>query len=185
MTIQAAEKSQTYIYYPLSSVLIYNGVTVAHFLLAGYGLTLGYGQGVIGIVIALVYVAFALGQMYILMPTRVCPNCSYFRLKEGRCISALNLLARRIAKPGNPQHFARRAEGLLCHNNLYMAALILPVPLLGVGLFLNFSLPLLLIVVVVVGLLLYRFFVIFPKIACVHCVAKHKCPNAATMGLHE
>jgi hypothetical protein len=35
----------------------------------------------------------------------------------------------------------------------------------------------------VVGLLLYRFFVIFPKIACVHCSVKNICPNAEAMGL--
>jgi hypothetical protein len=176
---------KSYIYYPLSSILTYNGVTVAHFLLASYGLYLGYGQGMIGTVIALVYGVFAFGQMYVIMPLRVCPNCSYFRLKDGRCVSALNLLSRRIAKPGNPQHFARRAKGILCHNNLYMAALILPVPLLVIGLILDFSLALLLIAAAVTGLLLVRFFVLFPKVACGHCAARQKCPNAAMMGLSE
>lgn len=185
MASQAIEKKQTYIYYPLSSVLTYNGVTVAHFLLASYGLYLGYGQGVIGTLIALVYGLFAFGQMYVIMPLQVCPNCAYFRLKDGRCISALNLLARLIAKPGNPQHFTRRAEGLLCHNNLYTGVLILPVPLLAIGLILNFSLTLLVIAAVVTGLLLIRFFVLFPKVACAHCVAKQKCPNAARMGLDK
>ncbi len=170
-------------------MLAYNSVTLAHFLLAGVGLYLGYGEGgispVIGALLAVIYLLFAFGQMYVLMPLRVCPNCQYFRLKDGRCISALNLLARRIAKPGNPKHFARRAEGLLCHNNLYMAALILPVPFLVLGLILNFSLALLVITVAVVILLLVRFFWLFPKIACVHCVARQKCPNAITMGLNE
>jgi hypothetical protein len=185
MATQAAEKPQTYVYYPLSSVLNYNGVTVAHFLLAGYGLVLGFGGGVVGSVIALVYVLFAFTQMYVVMPLQVCPNCPYFRLKDSRCISALNLLARRIAKPGNPRDFPKRAEGLLCHNNLYMTALILPIPLLIVGLILNFSATLLVIAAAVVGLLLYRFFVLIPKIACPHCVAKYKCPNAKMMGIND
>jgi hypothetical protein len=51
------------------------------------------------------------------------------------------------------------------------------------ALILNFSLVLLTILLAVVGLLLYRFFVIFPKIACVHCSAKNLCPNAQAMGL--
>jgi hypothetical protein len=53
------------------------------------------------------------------------------------------------------------------------------------ALFLNFSLILLLIFLGVVGLLLFRFFMIFPKIACLHCSAKHRCPQAAAMGVRE
>jgi hypothetical protein len=32
-------------------------------------------------------------------------------------------------------------------------------------------------------LLVFRIFVIFPQIACVHCRAKNICPNAQSMGL--
>jgi hypothetical protein len=51
------------------------------------------------------------------------------------------------------------------------------------ALFLNFSITLLLIFLGVVGLLLFRFFIIFPRIACLHCSAKHRCPQAAAMGV--
>jgi hypothetical protein len=37
----------------------------------------------------------------------------------------------------------------------------------------------------VLALLLFRFFVIFPKVACVHCYAKNRCPNAIKMGMAE
>jgi hypothetical protein len=34
-------------------------------------------------------------------------------------------------------------------------------------------------------LLLFRFFIIFPKIACIHCYAKYICPQAGQMGVRE
>jgi len=74
---------------------------------------------------------------------RVCPNCAYYRLDGARCISALNLLSRRIAGPGRPVDFASVPGGRSCHNNLYLAALIAPIPLMIVGLVLNFSATLL------------------------------------------
>ena len=39
--------------------------------------------------------------------------------------------------------------------------------------------------IVLVGLLLFRFFVIFPKLACLHCAAKFKCPQAGQMGVRN
>jgi len=53
------------------------------------------------------------------------------------------------------------------------------------ALLLNFSFSLLAIFLAVVGLLLFRFFVIFSKIACIHCYAKHKCPQAEAMGVRN
>ena len=47
----------------------------------------------------------------------------------------------------------------------------------------NFSFPLLLIWLAVLGLMLFRFFVIFKRLACPHCAAKKKCPNAIAMGI--
>jgi hypothetical protein len=180
-----SEKPQQYIYYPLSSVLLYNGVTLAHFSLASLGLWLGYREWWIGSALALLYLVFAFGQMYVLMPLKVCPNCPYYRLKDSRCISALNLLSRLIARKGKIENFSKRAEGPFCHNNLYMAALIAPIPLMLPGLVINFSLALLVILIVVVSLLLFRFLVLFSKVACVHCYARQKCPNAAMMGLND
>jgi hypothetical protein len=119
------------------------------------------------------------------MPLRVCPNCAYYRLENGRCITAFNLLSRRIAAPGRPVDFRKRAKGPICHNNLYLAALLAPLPLMIVGLALNFSVTLVVILLVVAALLAFRFFVVFPKFACVHCYAKHKCPNAEQMKLNK
>jgi hypothetical protein len=47
---------------------------------------------------------------------------------------------------------------------------------------LNFSFSILLVLLILVGLLLFRFFVIFPKVACVHCRAQNICPQAQSMG---
>ena len=53
------------------------------------------------------------------------------------------------------------------------------------ALILDFSFLVLAILLVVVGLLLFRFFVIFPKIACLHCIAKYRCPQAEAMGVRN
>lgn len=121
--------------------------------------------------------------MYVLMPLMVCPNCVYYRLKDSLCISGLNLLSKKIAPQGDIKDFADRGEGLFCHNNLYMAAKILPIVAMIPALILNFSFSLLVVFLAVVGLFLFRIFVVFPKIACVHCRAKNICPNAEAMGL--
>jgi hypothetical protein len=179
-----ATQAKLYVRYPLPHVVLYDGVTALHFLLGGLGLWLGYG-GSWKYVLPLLYLAFAFGQMVVIMPLRVCPNCSYYRLEGGRCVSALNLLSRRIAAPGKPTRFRKRAQGVLCHNNLYLTALAAPIPLILLGLILNFSTALVAILAGVTGLLIVRFLVLFPRIACVHCVARERCPNAETMGLNR
>lgn len=117
------------------------------------------------------------------MPLKVCPNCIYYKLDNSLCISALNVVSRKVAKEGNVKAFPGRAKGLFCPNNLYMASLVIPIIVIIPALVLNFSFLVLAILLVVVGLLLFRFFVIFPKIACVHCRAQNVCPQAQSMGL--
>jgi hypothetical protein len=179
-----AAKPARYTQYPLFGVVLYMALTLIHFVLGGLGIFLGY-KGSLGYLLSAIYLVFAFGQMLIVMPLTVCPSCVYYRLENGRCISALNLLSRRIAAPGKPVDFRKRARGLLCHNNLYLAALIAPIPLMILGLLLNFSVTLVAILLIVIALLLFRFFVLFPKVACGPCLARQKCPNAAQMGLHR
>jgi hypothetical protein len=186
MTTEKRTKAKLYRRYPLSSVLIYNLATVLHFLLGGIGIILGYSfSSWAGIGVGLLYLAFAFGEMYLLMPLTVCPNCVYYRMDDSRCISGLNLVSKRIASEGDPRHFARRAQGLLCNNNLYTVALIAPILAIIPALVLNFTWLLLAILLAVVGLLLFRIFVIFPRIACLHCSAKHTCPQAEAMGVRD
>jgi hypothetical protein len=179
-----AAKPALYTQYPLFSVILYIGLTLIHFVLGGLGIFLGYNDS-LAYLLSAIYLVFAFGQMLVVMPLTVCPSCVYYRLENGRCIGALNLLSRRIAAPGRPVDFRRRAKGWLCHNNLYLTALVAPIPLMILGLLLNFSVTLVAILLVVIALLLFRFFVMFPKIACGHCMAKQKCPNAAQMGLNK
>ncbi len=179
-------KAKLYIRYPLSSVLIYNSSTILHFLLGGFGIILGYrfSPG-IGYTFGILYLVFSFIEMYIMMPLTVCPNCVYYRAKDARCVSGLNLLSNKIAKEGNLKEFPNRAKGLFCPNNLYMASLIVPILAIIPALIVNFSVGLLLIFLTVVGLLLFRFFILFPKIGCVHCSAKYKCPQAGAMGVRN
>jgi hypothetical protein len=78
-------------------------------------------------------------QMYVIMPLTVCPNCVYYRMNDARCISGLNVISKRIAKEGDPKDLPKRGEGLFCHNNLYMAALVVPIIAMIPALILNFS----------------------------------------------
>jgi hypothetical protein len=175
-------KPELYKVYPSSGNLIYNGTTIFHFALGGLGIILGYGQTNLAFVAAIAYMAFAFGQMYIIMPLIVCPNCVYYRLEGGVCVSGLNLLSRRIAKEGSPDNFEKRAGGL-SHNKMYMGSLIFPIVAIAPALVLDFSIAVLVIWLTVLGLMLFRVFVVFKKVACVHCMAKHICPNAKAMGI--
>ena len=176
-----SKKIELYTKYPISSVLIYNGTTVAHYLLGGAGIILGYASWV-GFLLGSLYLAFSFVEMYVHMPLKVCPNCVYYNLPNSLCISGLNLLSRRVAREGSVKAFSNRAKGPFCPNNLYIASLAFPILGIIPALILNFSLLVLVILLVLVGLLLFRFFVIFPKIACVHCRAQNVCPQAQSMG---
>jgi hypothetical protein len=179
------KKAKLYKRYPKSSLLIYNGTTISHFLLGGMGIILGYNYSPFSLLFGIIYMAFAFCEMYILMPLKVCPNCMYYGLKDSLCVSGMNVVSRKIAKKGNPKDFPNRAKGLFCPNNLYMASLIFPIIALIPALIINFSFILLLIFIAVIGLLLFRFFIIFMKISCIHCLAKYKCPQAGQMGVRE
>jgi hypothetical protein len=174
--------NQTYARYPISRVLLYNGVTVLHFGLGGAGLILGYG-GWAGLLVGVLYMIFAFGGMYVLMPLSVCPNCVYYRMEGGRCISALNLFSRRVAKPGRLEDFPKRAKGIFCSNNLYLAAMAIPIAAIIPALVIDFSFMLLGILLGVVALLLFRFFFLFTRVVCRHCAARKECPQAISMGL--
>lgn len=176
-------KPEIYSRYPLSSIALYEGITIAHFVLGGLGIMRGYGFSWLGYLFGALYLAFAFVQMYVIMPRRVCPNCVYYGMKNAVCVSGLNLLSRRVARKGKLKDFSSRGRGPFCHNNLYMAALIMPVAAIVPALVLNFSPGLLAILIVLVALLLVRIFVVFKKVACVHCAAKKECPNAKAMGL--
>lgn len=171
-----------YTRYPLSSVVTYNGVTVLHFLLGGTGLILGYASWT-GYLLGSIYLIFAFTEMYILMPLKVCPNCPYYKLDNSLCISGLNVTSKRFAKEGNVKDFSNRTKGAFCPNNLYLASFIIPIVALIPAVIISFSYVLLGILLAMVGLLVFRFFVLFPKVACGHCRAKNICPNAKAMGL--
>jgi hypothetical protein len=178
------DKAKLYTKYPLSSTLIYNGTTVIHYLLGGIGIVLVYGRWW-GYLIGLLYLAFSFAEMYLHMPMKVCPNCVYYRLQDSRCISGLNILSRRVAGKGDVHRFPDRSRGVFCPNNLYMASLVLPIIVMIPGLVLNFAASTLTILLVITGLLLFRFFVVFPRIACLHCRSKNVCPQAGSMGVRD
>ena len=170
-------------HYPLSELLIYNGVTLVHFTLGAAGIIIGYDYAALAWIFGIGYLAFALYEMYVVMPLKVCPSCVYYRMDDSLCFSGMNVVSKRIASERTADDFPLRAEGLLCHNNMYMGSLFAPLIAILPALFINFSLLIMAIFLTVLVLLLFRFFVIFPKVACVHCYAKNRCPNAQKMGL--
>ena len=182
MSVPVRKNTRLYTRYPLASLLLYNGVTIVHYVLGGVGIILGYDSW-FGTILGAVYLIFAIVQMYVVMPIEVCPNCVYFRLENSLCISGINLIAQRIARNGDPKNFTNRAKGTLCPNNLYIAALVFPIIAMIPALFINFSFVVLAVFVAVIGLLLFRFFYLFTNVACVHCRAKFTCPNAKSMGM--
>jgi hypothetical protein len=175
------KKPDLYTSYPLSSVLIYNGTTVMHYILGGIGIILSNGSW-IGYTLGSLYLAFSFIEMYVHMPLKVCCNCVYFKLDNSRCISGLSIVSRKIAREGSVKDFPSRARGSLCPNNLYIASLAIPIIAIIPTLVLNFSLPVLVILLIIVGLLSFRFLVIFTRIACVHCRAQNICLQAQSMG---
>ena len=176
----SSSSTKAYTRYPLLNIITYNGTTVLHFLLGGIGIILGYNS-LIGYILGSLYLAFSFAEMYVHMPLKVCPNCVYYKLDNSVCISGLNLVSKKISKEGNVKDFPNRAKGLFCSNNLYIASLVIPIITMIPALILNFSFVVLSILLVVVGLLVFRFFLIFPRIACVHCRAKNICPQAQSM----
>jgi hypothetical protein len=105
--------------------------------------------------------------------------------RHSLCISGLNIVSRRFTPPGKIARFGRRAKGLFCPNNLYMASLGLPAVAVMPALFLSFSFLLLGLFLGILGLFAFRFFVLFKKVACVHCRGRNVCPNARSMGLAD
>jgi hypothetical protein len=178
-------KAKLYTRYPLSSLFIYNGTTILHYLLGGAGIIVGYGFSSISVIFGYIYFAFSFLEMYVVFPLAVCPNCVYYRLESSLCISGLNVVAKLLAKEGKPDDFPKRSKGLLSSNNLYMATLLIPIIAIVPALILNFSVLLLAILLAILALLLFRIFVIFPKIGCLHCRAKFKCPQAEAMGVRN
>jgi hypothetical protein len=183
MTKPAKSTAKLYTRYPLSSVLLYNGVTVLHFILGGVGIILGYHSW-LGYLLGFAYMAFAFAEMYLIMPVEVCPNCVYYRLEGSLCISGMNVVSRKLVRTsGDPKHFPDRAKGTFCPNNLYIASLVAPIVLIIPALLIKFSWLALILMLVLIGLLAFRFFYVFTRVACVHCRAKTICPNAKSMGL--
>jgi hypothetical protein len=81
-------KDILYARYPFKSIFAYNALTVVHFLLGAAILILGYGYW-IGYLLGFVYMLFAFGEMYLLMPLIVCPNCVYYKMENSLCISGM------------------------------------------------------------------------------------------------
>jgi hypothetical protein len=182
--VMAGKRVELYTTYPWSSILIYNGITVLHFTLGGAGIMFGYNS-LFGYVLGAVYLVFAFGEMYVLMPLTVCPNCVYYKLENSLCISGLNVVSRKLAGVGDVKKFEKRAKGPFCSNNLYIASMVIPIIVIIPALVINFSFIVLVLLLVIVALLAFRFFVIFSKIACLHCRAKNICPQAQSMKLDE
>lgn len=175
---------QRYTRYPLKNIVTYNGTTILHYTLGGVGIIIGYNSW-IGIVTGVIYLLFSFSEMYIHMPLKVCPNCVYYTLNNSLCISGLNIVSRKVSKAGNTKDLSNRAQGFLCPNNLYIASLVFPIIAIIPALIINFSFLLLALFLIIIGLLVFRFFVIFPKIACIHCRAQKICPQAQQMGFNK
>lgn len=176
--------SDVYRSYPAASVALYHGATLLHFGLGAAGIALAYDRWpTVGWVLATIYLLVALGQMYVMMPLAVCPSCVYRTMSGARCVAAMNIVSAHLRRIRPTGDFARRAKGVVCHNNLYLGSLIAPIPLILVGLAVDYSTAALVLAATVAGLLAFRYVVVFRRTACPHCAAKGRCPNAKAMGI--
>ena len=180
----SSEKPKDILYakYPLYRVILYKGTTITHFILGGLGIMVGYNS-LAGYLIGIVYLLFSFTQMYVLMPLTVCPSCIYHKMDDSLCISALNIISKKLVQERELKEFPERARGLFCHNNLYLLALVFPIVVIIPAVVLRFSFTLVVILIIMVFLLIFRFFFIFTRIACNHCASKYGCPNAKSMGI--
>lgn len=105
-TMASKDSVKLYGRYPLSSIIIYNGATVIHYVLGGIGIILGYGTW-IGYLLGSMYLVFSFIDMYVLMPLKVCPDCVYYELGGSVCISGMNVVSRRIAGEGRHKRFPK------------------------------------------------------------------------------
>jgi len=167
----------------LASVLFYNGLTLAHYLTGAGVLLAAYRERpFLAWPLALAYLVFAVVQFYVLMPLCVCPGCVYRSISGSRCVAGLNALSARLRpSAGAVAEFEERSQGVLCHNTLYVAALVAP-PLLAIpGLVLAFSWLTASLAGVVLLLIAVRVEVVFRHLGCPHCLARRWCPNARAM----
>jgi ribosomal protein L34E len=104
------QKAEIYGRYPISSVIIYNGSTVVHFLAGGFILLfLAKMIGSVGIAVSVLYVVLAFLEMYVIMPLKVCTNCVYFRTPDSRIST---LFERRQAKKNGFGHEDKRIASI-------------------------------------------------------------------------
>ncbi|MGE5235246.1 MAG: hypothetical protein ACM3O7_02715 [Acidobacteriota bacterium] len=171
--------------YPLTSVALYDGATVVHFLLGASGMVIGYASApLLAWGCGLLYLAFAFGEVFVLTPLAVCPSCVYTHIEGARCISGFNGLAHRLLGSRRRAAPHPRSQGLLCCNNLYLGAFLLPLVALVPALVVNPSIPLGIVYLSLLVLLVLRFTVIFPKVACRSCRARAHCSRAGAVGVH-
>jgi hypothetical protein len=180
---KSTDKIMSFKRYPLSHVFIYNGIMAIHVLLGTMGIIYGYDFTWAGKLIGYSYLAFAFIQWVVVMPLTVCPACDYFRNRESRCISGFNIISKRIWNRPEKKDLSRRNKGFFCHNHLVVMSLVIPIVIMIHALIFNFSLFLLFLLIIVIGLMLFRILVILPRLACIHCLAKKKCPNADLIGI--
>jgi hypothetical protein len=129
--------------------------------------------------VALAYFAFAVVQLYVLMPLIVCPSCVYRTIEDGRCASGLNLLSARFCPPSTPPvGFEGHVHGALCQSSLCLWSWVSPMPLVIPGLLISFSWIGLALIVCFAVLTTLRLTAVVRRAVCPHCLARRWCPVA-------
>lgn len=172
--------------YPAGTIVLANATAVTHSLLGAAAIMVAYSAVVAppaAAALAAAYLVFALGQMYVLMPARVCRHCVYTLTEGARCTCGLNLFARRFLPPGDPDRFADRGMGALSSDRLFLVAYVVPILAVAPVLFVGFSWTVLALTVALVAFIPFRVAVLFRRFACAHCLQKERCPTARSVGV--
>lgn len=120
------------------------------------------------------YLAIALGMVYVVLRKLVCTNCYYY---DKLCAIGWGKLAARFFKPGKIENFSTCA-GIKIAPATYGALTLIPVVLLVISLFQQFTWTKIL---VLVFLLLISFYsgTISRKKSCARCKMRLVCPGSA------
>ena len=120
------------------------------------------------------YLAFALGMVYVVLRKLVCTNCYYY---DKWCAIGWGKLAARLFKQGKIEHFSTCA-GIKIAPATYGALTLIPLVLLIISLVQQFSLPK---IAVLILLLLISFYsgTVSRKKSCARCKMRLICPGSA------
>ena len=158
------KEPEAYEHYPMSTVVIFNLVTVINYLIGIYLLAR------VGLVWGVLFFLYVIAMEFMVY-REGCVNCYYY---GKRCMSGRGVIAKKLFRKGNPKVFE---EKKVTWKNLLPQVMLTVFPLIGGGYLLWQGFEWLILVLMTIPILMW--FVgnplIYGKLACLHCRQGRKC----------